>query len=50
MKEVTTAQQLMLAMGVDFGVVMLGGHRQKMPSHTKKGPGRYHKQGKAKSI
>ena len=39
------AQQLLMALGVDHTVVMLGHHREKSPSNTKKGPGRKHQQG-----
>lgn len=40
------AQSILVALGVDPQVVLLGHHREKFRSFTKKGPGRRHQQGK----
>ena len=50
MRKPNLAQQLLMAIGVDHTVVMLGHHRDKSPSNTKKGPGRKHQQGKRKEA
>lgn len=48
MKGPNTAQQILLALGVEPQVVLLGHYKEKSRSHTKKGPGRMHQQGKPK--
>lgn len=40
------AQRLLIALGMDDQVVMLGHYREKNRSFTKKGPGRRHISGK----
>ncbi|CAB5144344.1 hypothetical protein UFOVP147_6 [uncultured Caudovirales phage] len=42
-----TAQQLLIALGVDHVKVMLGHHKEKSAQFCKKGPGRKHRQGGA---
>lgn len=46
----TTAQQIYIALGVDQFRILLAHKSNRMPSHTKKGPGRFHKQGKIKKA
>lgn len=46
MKPLTTAQRLLIALGVDPQTVTLGHYRGKSYSPTKRGPGRRHQQGK----
>lgn len=45
----TLAQRLLIALGVDPQKVLMGHLVGRSESHTKKGPGRKHKQGKAVS-
>lgn len=47
MKPMNTAQRLLEALGVPFAP---SAARAKMPSYTKKGPGRRHQQGKKKEA
>ena len=47
---ITTAQQILLALGVPDTKVFLGHKMGKSPSHTKRGPGRLHQQGKRKEA
>ena len=42
------AQNLLLTLGVDPQVVLIGHLQEKSRSYTKKGPGRKHQQGKIK--
>lgn len=49
MTPLTPAQKLLIALGADPDRVLFGHHVEKSSSHTKKGPGRKHKQGKAAS-
>lgn len=46
----TLAQRLLIALGVDHAKVLLGHHREKSATHTKRGPGRRHQQGKPKEA
>ena len=48
MKPVTLAQQILLALGVPDTLVFLAHKKGKSRSHTRKGPGRIHQQGKPK--
>jgi len=48
MKPLTTAQRLLMALGVEPMRVIMGHHVEKSRSHTKKGSGRRHQQGKRK--
>ena len=43
---VNRAQRILIACGADPQVVLLGHLREKSRSHTKKGPGRVHQNGK----
>jgi hypothetical protein len=49
MKPLTTAQNLYLALGADPVWLLTVTHRVRGSSYTKKGPGRYHRQGKPKN-
>lgn len=47
MKPFNTAQKLLATLGVDPLKLMLGQHKRgRLPSNTKKGPGRIHLDGK----
>lgn len=50
MKPLTTAQQLLIALGADPDRILFGHHVEKSRSHTKKGSGRRHQQGKRKEA
>lgn len=41
----TTAQQILVALGVPANVVLFNHHKDKNPHFSKKGPGRKHSQG-----
>lgn len=44
--KLTEAQQLLAAIGVNIGMLLIGHRSEPRRSHTKKGPGRRHLQGK----
>lgn len=47
MKSLNAAQQILAALGVDHLRLVVGGHKRgRLPSNTKKGPGRIHLEGK----
>lgn len=47
MKSPNVAQQILMALGVDLQVLLMGAHRRgRFASNTKKGPGRIHLTGK----
>lgn len=46
MKPLNQAQRILITLGVDPQVVLLGHYREKSRSNTKKGPGRMHMNGK----
>ncbi|WP_334157898.1 hypothetical protein [Oryzomicrobium sp.] len=46
MKPLNQAQRILIALGVEPQVVLLGHCREKARSNTKKGPGRMHMNGK----
>lgn len=48
MVPITLAQQILLALGVPDTFVFLAHKKGKSRSHTRKGPGRVHQQGKPK--
>lgn len=44
---INTAQEILKALGVDPLALLVGKHKRgRLPSNTKKGPGRIHMQGK----
>jgi hypothetical protein len=43
---INLAQRLLIALGVDPAVVLLGHKQERTRSNTKRGPGRLHRQGK----
>lgn len=47
---INEAQRVLIACGVDHQVVLLGHIKERSRSHTKKGPGRVHQQGKPKEV
>ena len=49
MKPYTEAQKLLIFMGADPLIILTVLSRQRQPSYTKRGPGRFHKQGKGKA-
>ena len=50
MRQINAAQMILIALGVPETQVLLGVYSHRSPSHTKKGPGRYHKSGKDKEA
>lgn len=50
MMPANAAQRLLMALGAEPQIVLLGHYREKNRSHTKKGPGRRHMQGKRKEA
>lgn len=47
---INEAQRVLIQCGVDHQVVLLGHVRDRSRSHTKKGPGRVHQNGKPKEV
>lgn len=49
MKPLNAAQRLLITLGADDIRVVFGGHKRgRLAHHTKRGPGRFHRQGKPK--
>ena len=46
MPELNLAQKILIKLGIPDTIVTLGHYKGLSRSHTKKGPGRYHGQGK----
>lgn len=48
MRRPNAAEQIRKFLGIPVVTTFKKAHGEKMPSHTKTGPGRYHKQGERK--